>query len=92
MYNHPDMKELAISLIRSIRGGTPPDESLAQSNVAQAAATIALCERLDKIIGIMQAETGYGPVESNSPTPPVEVKYELTDPPFPGDGKDDIPY
>jgi hypothetical protein len=61
------MKELAVTALRNIRGSTPPDATLAQSSVALAAAAIALVERLDQIVGILQAETGYGPVECDGP-------------------------
>jgi len=39
------------------------DNANRRAQLAQAAAQIAIAERLDKLIGILQAETGYGPIE-----------------------------
>jgi hypothetical protein len=44
-------------------------QSLAQTSIVQASALIAIAERLDTLIGIQQAETGYGPIEDEQGSP-----------------------
>ena len=63
MSERPDMLELAMDTLRDVHGFTPDTEISAMSQFAQAAALVAIAERMDKIVALLEAHTGYGPIE-----------------------------